>query len=111
MCYWWFNKKNKKDWDQGFEDSLLRRIQRPSLVKKTYTLHEVCQHNTIYSCWIIVSSEIYDVTNFIKSHPGGPDALLKRSGTGIDCASDMEFHSPTAMKIICKMNIGKLNAL
>jgi hypothetical protein len=27
-CIFWYFEKSNKDWDQGMEDSLLRRIQR-----------------------------------------------------------------------------------
>lgn len=37
----------------------------------TYTVAQVAQHNTASDCWLIISGQVYDVTNFIPIHPGG----------------------------------------
>lgn len=57
------------------------------------TEEEVRRHNTRSSLWIISGGSVYDVTDILYSHPGGDLALLRRGGSGKDCASDFEFHS------------------
>jgi hypothetical protein len=42
---------------------------------------EVQKHNSVDSCWVILSGNIYDVTSFIDQHPGGRTAILKAAGT------------------------------
>ena len=42
---------------------------------------EVQKHNSVESCWVIISGNIYDVTSFINKHPGGRNAILKAAGT------------------------------
>jgi len=42
---------------------------------------DVAKHNTANSCWIIISRKVYDVTRFIKSHPGGENSILTECGT------------------------------
>jgi L-lactate dehydrogenase (cytochrome) len=42
---------------------------------------EVAKHNNKNSCWIVLDSNVYDVTSFIGSHPGGAAILLKQAGT------------------------------
>lgn len=32
------------------------------------------------SCWVIIKGEVYDVTDFLDDHPGGPDIILKYGG-------------------------------
>ncbi|KZP00040.1 L-mandelate dehydrogenase [Calocera viscosa TUFC12733] len=41
---------------------------------------ELQKHTTRESCWILVQDQIYDVTNFLDTHPGGPAIILKNSG-------------------------------
>lgn len=47
---------------------------------KSYTLAEVARHADRSSCWTVVRGEVYDVTNFIDKHPGGPERVLALCG-------------------------------
>mmetsp|Transcript_43529 Transcript_43529/g.109857 ORF Transcript_43529/g.109857 Transcript_43529/m.109857 type:complete len:528 (-) Transcript_43529:14-1597(-) len=38
---------------------------------KIFKLSEVEKHNTPEDCWIIIDGNVYDVTKFLKLHPGG----------------------------------------
>ena len=42
--------------------------------------HEVAKHNSRQSCWVIVSKNVYDVTEFLDHHPGGAYAVLRYAG-------------------------------
>ncbi|KAK7949481.1 hypothetical protein PG996_000068 [Apiospora saccharicola] len=50
---------------------------------KSYTAQDVTQHNTEEDLWIVIGSDIYDVTEFQHQHPGvmrgvaGKDATKK----------------------------------
>jgi alkylation response protein AidB-like acyl-CoA dehydrogenase/predicted heme/steroid binding protein len=58
----------------------------------TYTLEEVSQHSSENDCWIVVDNVVYDVTKFLKSHPGGKGIILKLAGR--DCTSEFyDFHA------------------
>ncbi|KIJ21373.1 hypothetical protein PAXINDRAFT_164891, partial [Paxillus involutus ATCC 200175] len=46
----------------------------------TYTLAQVAEHKTPASCWVIISSKVYDVTDFYFDHPGGPQVILDLAG-------------------------------
>ncbi|PWW72563.1 hypothetical protein C7212DRAFT_359964 [Tuber magnatum] len=41
---------------------------------------EVAKHNTSSSCWVIIHNTVYDVTDFLSSHPGGTKAILSLAG-------------------------------
>lgn len=36
------------------------------------SLADLSQHNTRTDCWIAVHSKVWDITDFISEHPGGP---------------------------------------
>jgi len=53
----------------------------PPPTTTTYTAAQVATHSTQGNCWIIISSKVYNVTNFISAHPGGASAIVSRCGT------------------------------
>ncbi len=48
--------------------------------KTSYTMAEVATHNSRSSCWTAVNSGVYDLTEWIAKHPGGPAAITKICG-------------------------------
>ena len=48
--------------------------------QSVYTLNEISKHNTANDCWIIVNSKVYNVTDYINLHPGGPGAITRYCG-------------------------------
>nr|POF17705.1 cytochrome b2, mitochondrial [Quercus suber] len=48
---------------------------------KTYTYDEVQQHRSQDSCWVVLYGNVYDVTSFLPSHPGGSKIILTLAGT------------------------------
>ncbi len=45
------------------------------------TMEELAKHDGEESCWLLIEGKVYDVTEFIGKHPGGPAML---DGCGID---------------------------
>lgn len=45
----------------------------------TYTFEEVRAHNTQEDCWTVIDGNVYDLTSFVVSHPGG-DEILRACG-------------------------------
>ncbi|KAJ3251420.1 hypothetical protein HDU77_005928 [Chytriomyces hyalinus] len=44
------------------------------------TYKQLAEHNNSGSCWIAVGDTVYDVTQFIHTHPGGAKIILKEAG-------------------------------
>ena len=44
------------------------------------TRSEVAKHTTINNCWVIINDNVYDVTEFLKKHPGGAKIILAHAG-------------------------------
>jgi cytochrome b involved in lipid metabolism len=52
----------------------------------TYTLADVAVHNTQADCWTLVFDKVYNITTYIKNHPGGASSISKicgKDGTSI----------------------------
>jgi cytochrome b involved in lipid metabolism len=47
---------------------------------REYTKEEVAAHKDASSCWTIIRTEVYELTNWIKQHPGGAQAILGLCG-------------------------------
>lgn len=46
-----------------------------------YTLAEVAQKNSAAECWVAIDGNVYDLTQWIRSHPGGQGAITQLCGT------------------------------
>merc|ERR1712107_843693 len=44
------------------------------------TMEEVAKHVTKSDCWVVVSGQVLNVTNFLSQHPGGELAILTFAG-------------------------------
>ncbi|KAI1773991.1 FMN-dependent dehydrogenase-domain-containing protein [Hypoxylon cercidicola] len=48
--------------------------------EKLISAEEVVKHTTPESCWVVLYGNVYDVTEFLPSHPGGSKIILQLSG-------------------------------
>ena len=48
--------------------------------KAIFTREEVFQHRRKNDCWIILEGEVYNVTSWLKKHPGGEKVVLHYGG-------------------------------
>ena len=63
----------------------------------TYTMEEVAQHSSKGDCWVVVQGGVYDVTNFLTTHPGGAAILAAQGGKDV---TDFftELHRPQVLE-------------
>ncbi|KAB5528791.1 L-lactate dehydrogenase [Coniochaeta sp. 2T2.1] len=60
-------------------------------------VREVANHNSQESCWLILFDKVYDVTEFVSQHPGGPALILKYAGA--DATKEYSnVHSPAVVE-------------
>jgi cytochrome b involved in lipid metabolism len=81
----------------------------PTTPTVTYTLANVATHATDASCWSVVSSNVYDLTQWIAQHPGGKapiTAMCGKDGT----ASFLSVHKGQAgpATALARFKIGAL---
>ncbi|KAF8967746.1 nitrate reductase [Flammula alnicola] len=71
------------------------------------TLKDLKAHATAEHPWFVVHGEVYDATNYLDEHPGGPDSITLMSGE--DATEDfMAIHSSDARKRLAEYHIGTL---
>jgi cytochrome b involved in lipid metabolism len=77
-----------------------------------YSFEDVAQHASEASCWTVVNQLVYDVTSFIRKHPGGAKNILKICGK--DGTSLFEGQHGGDMKpeqMLASFKIGELIAV
>lgn len=47
----------------------------------SYTMDQVRQHATSADCWTAVSGNVYNLTSWIRQHPGGSSSIISMCGT------------------------------
>jgi cytochrome b involved in lipid metabolism len=78
-----------------------------TIAKTGFTAAEVAEHSTADDCWLILDGKVYEVTEFIPSHPGGK-AILK--GCGKDATQMFAGHPESAKAMKEKYYIGDLKS-
>jgi cytochrome b involved in lipid metabolism len=48
---------------------------------------EVSIHSSRNDCWVVVNGQVWDVTSFMKTHPGGEDGMAARNNR-MPCAAN-----------------------
>ncbi|KFG87750.1 putative mitochondrial cytochrome b2 [Metarhizium anisopliae] len=77
---------------------------------KLFDAAEVAKHNTPESCWVVLYGNVYDVTDFLTSHPGGSRIILKLAGQ--DATEDYDpIHPPGTLEENLKpeAKLGQIN--
>lgn len=83
----------------------------PSRTLPTLLLSDVTARNTAKSCYVTIGSNVYDVTDFLDSHPGGGDLILGYGGqdvTEILRDQTSHTHSEAAYEVLDDSLVGFL---
>lgn len=78
-------------------------------------MQEISKHNSKSSCWMIIGSKVYDVTQVIYSHPGGSRTILSHCGQESTNAWNTKdsfpgvMHSMAAQLLLKNYLLGDLN--
>ncbi len=89
----------------------MKNKMSPSVSPRFFSEKEVAKHCTKESCWVLLGTRVYDVTGFLRMHPGGEALILRRSGR--DISSEIEGpphrHSENARRWMEQYYIGELD--
>ncbi|KXG47578.1 Cytochrome b5 [Penicillium griseofulvum] len=67
---------------------------------KEFDASEVATHKTKNDLFVIIHGKVYDITNYVRDHPGGADVLLDVAGTDATEAYEDVGHSEDANEIL-----------
>ncbi|CAL1547216.1 unnamed protein product [Lymnaea stagnalis] len=75
-------------------------------VQPAYSRTEVADHCSSESCWMVINNRVYDVTRFLRIHPGGDDIMLEYGGHDATSAFIDKGHSLDAYDMLAEYCIG-----
>jgi cytochrome b involved in lipid metabolism len=81
----------------------------PTSNSSALTMDQVKKNNTASRCWSVINGNVYNLTNWISSHPGGKDAITRLCGTdGTKVFSNQHQGDPQAESRLSGFLLGKL---
>jgi cytochrome b involved in lipid metabolism len=78
------------------------------MATNVYTADEVARHRNTNDLWVTMNGKVYDLTPFVKQHPGGEEVLLDVAGEDATTCFDSIGHSAEAQFRRDKYMIGEL---
>ena len=90
-------------------DSATTTNTTASTTVKTYKISDIAMHKDSKDCWTTIGGEVFDLTAWIKQHPGGDKAIL--SICGIDGTKAFEGQHGGKAKIEMKLETFKIGNL
>lgn len=81
----------------------------PGRTLPTIPTAEVRAHNNEKSCYVTIGTKVYDVTDFLDGHPGGPEFILEYAGKDVEAILKDEIshtHSDSAYEILEENLVG-----
>ena len=76
----------------------------------TYTVAEVAKHNTGKDCWSVVNKNVYDLTPYVSSHPGGAGVIKAICGKdGTAAFSGQHGGAKTPASVLASFKLGALS--
>ncbi|KAL0126811.1 hypothetical protein PUN28_005289 [Cardiocondyla obscurior] len=79
---------------------------------KTYTLEEVGRHDSKQNrIWVIFGRGVYDITEFVDKHPGGPSKIVMAAGGSIEPFWSIfaNHNTPEIQSLLESMRIGNIS--
>ena len=83
--------------------------QKPVSTNLPLTSDEVKKHNSAGDCWSIIDGNVYDLTNWVESHPGGNERITAICGKdGTSSFLGKHSNSNSAKSQLNRFELGKL---
>jgi len=95
-------------------------VPNPSFASQSKTpfislsLTKVKKHRQPNDCWVIINHNVYNLTSYLKFHPGGAGVIIPFCGQDASQAfltkGGKGSHSPSASQQLQQLYLGPLNA-
>jgi len=69
---------------------------------------EVAKHNSSSDCWLIIENKVYDISEYLGTHPGGRAIIIQYCGTEATHAFETVNHSRVALSHLDSIYLGNL---
>jgi Cytochrome b5-like Heme/Steroid binding domain len=69
---------------------------------------EVAKHNSSSDCWLIIENKVYDVSDYLVSHPAGGAIIIQYCGAEATHAFETVNHSRAALSHLDSIYLGDL---
>lgn len=74
-----------------------------------FTMAEVEANDSTDSCWTVIDDGVYDVTEWVDQHPGGPDRIEQLCGSdGTQMFTNQHSGASTPEAQLAEFQIGEL---
>ena len=90
------------------ENNLKRPKTDPDTNLRLISLEEVSEHSSQEDGWMVLYDRVYDVTAFLREHPGGEDVMVEYLGYDATFAFRGVGHSEDALEMLEEFLIGIL---
>ena len=60
-------------------DNSEREAEEKFMALKEYTKEEIFKHATEEDCWLLIHNRVYDISEYMEEHPGGPEIMTNAS--------------------------------
>lgn len=74
-----------------------------------FTLEQISQHSSKDDIWMAIHNKVYDVTSFLRQHPGGVEVLLDCAGLDATTYFDDVGHSEDSELMLIPLYKGELS--
>ncbi|ODM90275.1 Cytochrome b5 reductase 4 [Orchesella cincta] len=68
--------------NQNSSEITIKRENKSSInaMSREITKEELAQHNKQTDAWMAIRGKVYDVTDFLRKHPGGKSSIMQGIG-------------------------------
>lgn len=109
VVFVYINNSHNKDTNDKTSPNVQISASISKQSNSSFSLSDVAKHNTNNDCWYVINNNVYNVTNYLSVHSGGPQILAQYCGKDATTAYNfVKKHGPRANSDLASLLIGIL---